>query len=286
LFWLNYRLRREVSYPIISLVHHLRSSEPHPALLKSVYRAVERLYLNSVDGFVFNSHTTRRVVSGLLRRRRPHLVAQPGGDRLRSRLRPGELQRRSRQPGPLRVLFVGSLIRRKAPHVLLAALRQLPTGYAVATFAGAKADMTYAAELRKQAGGLPVIFAGHLNDAQLAAAMRRSHILVLPSEYEGYGIAYLEGMGFGLPAIGTQAGAARELISHGQNGYLIPPGDAGALANHLRRLQRDRRSLLRLSQAARKRYEQHPTWQSSMARIERFLSTYNEKHPLTSLEEK
>ncbi|HEY6073009.1 MAG TPA: hypothetical protein VIV15_06315, partial [Anaerolineales bacterium] len=45
--------------PVISLVHHLRSSEERPAWQNSFYRMVEKKYLRSVDGFIYNSQTTR-----------------------------------------------------------------------------------------------------------------------------------------------------------------------------------------------------------------------------------
>jgi glycosyltransferase involved in cell wall biosynthesis len=278
LFLLNEKLRRAGDYPIISIVHHLRSSEQHPALLRAVYRAIERRYLRSMDGFVFNSRTTKGVVQHMVGSRQPYVVARPAGDRLHPRISAAQIAKRARQGEKLRVLFVGSLIRRKAPHVLLEALRQLPLGIVSVTLAGDAPDAAYARQLRKLAAGLDVKFAGHLRDAQLAAAMRTSQVLALPSSYEGYGIAYLEGMGFGLPAIGTRAGAADELITHGENGFLIQPGDSAALASYLRRLQGDRNLLLRMSKAVRQRYEKHPTWQESMARIADFLSAYNENH--------
>src|SRR6266498_80450 len=53
-------------YPVISLVHHLRCSELRPQWQNVFYRAVEKQYLNSVDGYIFNSMTTRDIVSGLL----------------------------------------------------------------------------------------------------------------------------------------------------------------------------------------------------------------------------
>ncbi|HEY4693708.1 MAG TPA: hypothetical protein VIH16_09740, partial [Bellilinea sp.] len=48
LFWLNGWLRPRVNYPLIGIVHHLRSSENHPGYLRSFYRAVERRYLKSL----------------------------------------------------------------------------------------------------------------------------------------------------------------------------------------------------------------------------------------------
>ncbi len=50
LFWLNARLRRRVDYPVLAIVHHLRSSEPRAVWANWFYRWVERRYLSSVDG--------------------------------------------------------------------------------------------------------------------------------------------------------------------------------------------------------------------------------------------
>ncbi|HRK89012.1 MAG TPA: hypothetical protein PK152_07750, partial [Anaerolineales bacterium] len=58
--------RRPHPYPIVSLVHHLRCSELRPKWQNDLYRVVEKKYLQSVDGFIFNSETTRGVVRGLL----------------------------------------------------------------------------------------------------------------------------------------------------------------------------------------------------------------------------
>jgi glycosyltransferase involved in cell wall biosynthesis len=98
-----------------------------------------------------------------------------------------------------------------------------------------------------------------------------SHLLVVPSFHEGFGIAYLEGMGFGLPAIATTRGGAAEIITHGENGFLVPPGDPGGLADILRRVLGDRDLLASLSLAALRRYEQQPTWQETAEQVRDFL---------------
>ena len=97
------------------------------------------------------------------------------------------------------------------------------------------------------------------------------HLLAVPSTYEGYGIVYLEGMGFGLPAVATTAGAAGEIITHGVDGFLVPPGDAPALAQCLRCLAGDRPLLTALSLAARRRYLAQPTWEQTAGQIRDFL---------------
>jgi glycosyltransferase involved in cell wall biosynthesis len=101
--------------------------------------------------------------------------------------------------------------------------------------------------------------------------LARAHVLAVPSEYEGFGIVYLEGMSFGLPAIAGAHGAAREIVAAGENGYLVAPHDAVTLAMHLAELGRDRDRLTQMSLAARARFLAQPRWSESMAHIRRTL---------------
>jgi glycosyltransferase involved in cell wall biosynthesis len=101
--------------------------------------------------------------------------------------------------------------------------------------------------------------------------LKQAHVLVVPSSYEGFGIVYLEGMCFGLPAIGTTAGAANEIITDAMDGFLIDPENAKELAERLNVLN-DRRDLLtRMSLAARKRYLRQPKWEETAHGIREFL---------------
>ena len=276
LFALNTRLRGQVDYPILSIVHHLRSSEDRPAWQNALYRAVERRYLQSVDGFVFNSETTRAVVEGLAGADRPAMVAYPAGDRFGSPLDAAAITARASAPGPLRVMFVGNLIPRKGLHTLLDALARLPNGtWRLEVVGRTDADPAYTRAIRRQvkrAGpGEAVTLTGPLPDAELAARLAQSDVLAVPSSYEGFGIVYLEGMAFGLPAIATTAGAAAEIVADGVDGFLIPPGDSAALATRLAALAADRARLATMSLAARARFDRHPTWEDSGARIHGFM---------------
>src|SRR5512139_1656964 len=67
-------------YPVISLIHHLRCSELRPKWQNIFYRAIEKKYLQSVDGFIFNSRTTERVVNRLVESSKPSIVAYPPTD--------------------------------------------------------------------------------------------------------------------------------------------------------------------------------------------------------------
>ena len=98
-------------------------------------------------------------------------------------------------------------------------------------------------------------------------------MLVVPYSYEDYGIVYLEGMCFGLPAIGTTTGAASEIISNGVDGFLVEPENVEELADRLKRLDMNRELLIRMSLAARQRYLRQPNWEETAHRIREFLQS-------------
>lgn len=274
LVWLNRFLRGR--YPLYSIVHHLRASEARPAWQNLFYRAVEQQYLRSVDGFIFNSETTRAAVEALVGQDRRAVVAHPAGDHLGVTLSESAVALRAHAPGPLRVLFIGNLIPRKNLPVLLSALAQLPRGQWHLTLVGSlTADAAHARVVQKQIADLrltdSVTLRGALPEALLIDELKRAHVLAVPSQYEGFGIVYLEGMACGLPALAGANGAAHEIIAEGVNGFLIAPDDAERLAAHLRRLMEDRSALEVLSRAALARFRAHPTWAQSAERVRAFL---------------
>ncbi|HXF86148.1 MAG TPA: glycosyltransferase family 4 protein [Anaerolineales bacterium] len=272
LIWAN---QGKHPYPIVSLVHHLRCSEQRPAWQNWFYRFVEKKYLQSVDGFIFNSKTTQNVVHGLIGDGKPSLVAYPPTDRFGEVMSEDEIRQRA-QSQELRILFLGNVIHRKGLHTLLRSLVNLKSKVRVDVVGGLNAEPRYANRIRALIATYHlssyVFLHGVLDREPLIEKFRHAHVLVVPSSYEGFGIAYLEGMGFGLPAIGTTAGAAREVITHGENGYLIEPDDATSLTNYLDELARNRDLLVRLSMNAVKRYRSQPKWEATAGRIRAFLS--------------
>ena len=75
---------------------------------------------------------------------------------------------------------------------------------------------------------------GHRDDIETCLA--GMDLFVLPSLNEGMGRALIEAMAAGLPVIASRVGGIPAVISHERTGLLVPPGDAGALAEALRRL--------------------------------------------------
>jgi len=264
-------------YPIVSLVHHLRCSELRPKWHNDLYRVVEKKYLQSVDGFIFNSQTTKGVVNRLIGNSKPEVVAYPPADRFGEAISEKEIKTRA-TCDPLKILFLGNIIERKGLHTLLNALLILPPSSFILDIVG---SLSSEPEYTKQIQGFItknnlsslVFLHDSLDNEPLKQKLQQSHILIVPSSYEGFGIVYLEGMAFGLPAIGTTTGAAGEIIEPGKTGYLIEPNDSAVLASHISSLAQDRALLTQLSLNARMRYIQQPSWNETAGQIRAFLQS-------------
>jgi len=262
-------------YPIISLVHHLRSSEFRPKWKNAIYRMVEKKYLQSVDGFIFNSQTTEKVVNSLIEDSMPSVLAYPPTDRFGDPISETEIIERAKS-NPLRILFLGNVINRKGLHTLLDALLILhPSQFILDIVGSLTSEPDYAKQMQEYvaANNLSsfILFHNSLNKEPLIEKLRQAHVLVVPSSYEGYGIVYLEGMCFGLPAIGTTAGAASETINDGIDGFLIESGNVDSLAHRLKLLHEKREVLIRMSLAARERYLRQPRWEETAHEIRAFI---------------
>jgi glycosyltransferase involved in cell wall biosynthesis len=204
------------------------------------------------------------------------VIAHPGGDRLGSPLKESEIIARVRQGGPLRLVFLGHVIPRKGLDGLLAALTALSSrSWELFVIGNLETDPVHVAKIRQHisASGLEnkVQLLGSVSDAELAQLLTNSHVMAMPFSYEGFGIVYLEGMAYGLPGLACRSGGAGEIVRHGETGYLLEPGDIAGLVILLEWLMENRNELLNLSLAARRCFDEFPTWEQTAAKIRDFL---------------
>jgi glycosyltransferase involved in cell wall biosynthesis len=147
-----------------------------------------------------------------------------------------------REPGdPFELLFVGRLVRRKGVDVLLRAISFLSDPRLRVRIVGGGPEKP---ALQEQATRLGirerVTFEGVVDSDRIDAVFTRSDALVLPAivtetgETEGLGVVLIEAMGYGKPVIATSAGGIVDVVSDGETGLLVPPGDAPALADAIR----------------------------------------------------
>jgi glycosyltransferase involved in cell wall biosynthesis len=90
----------------------------------------------------------------------------------------------------------------------------------------------------------------HYERSELLATLPGQQVLLLPSYAEGASLALIEGMAAGLAPVATAVGSAPDLLTDGENGLLIAPGDALALRAAVDRLTRDGALLARLREQA------------------------------------
>ncbi len=143
------------------------------------------------------------------------------------------------------IVCAGVLIPLKGVHILLDAFARLAPLHPGSRLwvVGRPENRDYAAQLEQQARDLGiaarVTFVGGVPQAELARTMARARVLAIPSLSEGLGRVVVEAMMVGTPVVGSRVGGIPDLIEHGVNGLLVPPGDARALAGALRRVLED-----------------------------------------------
>lgn len=125
---------------------------------------------------------------------------------------------------PLRLLFVGTVLRRKGIGILLEAMRRLPPGMAELTIIGPMADAREL--LHKQSRYCRYIsFTPH---EALANHYRQADLFVFPSLLDSWAQTVLEAMACGTPAIVSERTGARDAVEQG-GGWVIPANDPQAL---------------------------------------------------------
>jgi glycosyltransferase involved in cell wall biosynthesis len=265
---INERFRRSSDIPIVSIVHHLTCLAERRPSRAARHRVLEQRYLRSVDGFVFNSWATRGSVRSLV----PDAdgaVAHPGKEHVAP-----DVSSRRDLDGQLRVLYLGNILPHKGLDVLLRAIASLPRSSACLDVVGAPLDPAYLLAVGNvvASGGLGdvVRFHGRLSNAERDKVMRSCDVLVLPSYHEGYGLVIVEAMASGLPVIAPASGGAREIVSHGREGYLVGGGDTEGIANGLRSLF-DPALKATMSERARRRFDRLPSWRTEMERARAYL---------------
>jgi glycosyltransferase involved in cell wall biosynthesis len=135
--------------------------------------------------------------------------------------------------GKVSFLFLGKIGERKGAFDLISAFAALPLGHreqAELVIAG-DGEGTKARKTIEQLGLTEsVTILDWVDERQRDELLARANVFVLPSYNEGLPMAMLEAMGWGLPVITTPVGGIPELISTGENGLLVTPGNIEQLS--------------------------------------------------------
>jgi glycosyltransferase involved in cell wall biosynthesis len=243
---------------LVSLVHHPLADETGLGAATSAHlRLLETEALRRVRGVVVTSRfTASRLGSFDVPAERVRAVL-PGTD-------PASPASGPPSGAPPRLLCVGSFSPRKGQDVLVRALERIRDLEWTCVFAGSlERDRPYADVVRNAIGrsGLAdrLELLGELDAATLDGAYATASLFVLPSYYEGYGMALAEALARGLPIVSTTGGAIPWTVPR-DAGVLVEPGDDRRLAQVLGDLLKDEAERERLAAAARRHAAALPTW--------------------------
>jgi len=165
------------------------------------------------------------------------------------------------------VLFAGRLATNKGLSDLIKAMSILDYNDSDLVLMGA--DMGLSNDLKKEAKSMNVRthIIGHVDDILYRSALSAAEVMVLPSEYEAFGIVLLEAAAAETPVIGTRVGGIPEAMSDGENGFLVDYKNPNMLAERLSELLADENLCKRMGENGRE-FSSDFSWSSIVNQIE------------------
>ena len=175
------------------------------------------------------------------------------------------------------LLTLATLTRRKAHDVLIDALAQLNHLSWTARFAGGmEFDPEWVSLLKNKVAKhrleQRIIFVGSATNS--AAEYAAADLFVLPSLFEGYGMAFAEALSFGLPIIAARAGAVPDLVPESA-GILVAPNDATALAAALQKILTNKTLHQQFQAGAQTAAKNLPCWADTARAVALLLQQHN-----------
>lgn len=172
-----------------------------------------------------------------------------------------------------RVIYVGRLIEYKHIDDLLVAFSKIKTD-AELFIVGVGPERKNLEELAIKLGiSDRTTFTGFVDDKRKVELLKSSHVLVLPSTVEGFGIALVEAMASGTPTISADISALREVVEGGRAGILFAPRDKGDLQAKLEQLLRDEGLQREISRKGYDLVKEKYSWEEIAKRAESVIKS-------------
>jgi len=196
-------------------------------------------------------------------------VIHPGVDAVRHRPDPAA------RTGTPSFLYLGRLRRYKGVETAVRAL-----GLARATRPDLILDIAGTGDYRgrlesvvRELGLVEAVrFHGFVTEVEKLRLLQSTWANIFPSPKEGWGITIIEAAASGTPSLASDSPGLRDSVRHGETGYLVPHGDAGALAARMLELAGAPDLVARLGAQAR-RFAERLTWESAVELTEAHLLT-------------
>lgn len=149
--------------------------------------------------------------------------------------------------------FLGRLVPQKNPLLLVDILKAMrPLNATLSIIGGGPLEAKLRSRIEQEGLGGQVVMHGECSRADALRLASSCRVLVLPSLWEGHPIVLLEAMHLGIPVVASAVSGSDEIISHDENGYLVPVHDAAGYADALARLLIDDGKRQAISRKARR----------------------------------
>ena len=170
------------------------------------------------------------------------------------------------------VLFAGRLATNKGLSDLISAMELIDHEYVDLVITGA--DMGLGKKLEKEASekGVKMHRLGHIDDETYRSVLAAAEMLVLPSEYEAFGIVLLEAAAAETAVIGTNVGGIPEAMSPNSNGLIVEYNDVPNLSKSIATLLEDEKMCKEMGLAGRI-WSQNFSWESIVSDLEKEYSS-------------
>ena len=165
------------------------------------------------------------------------------------------------------VLFAGRLATNKGLSDLISAMNLVNKESVDLVITGA--DMGLGKQLEKEASekGVRMHRLGHIDDETYRSVLAAAELLVLPSEYEAFGIVLLEAAAAETAVIGSNVGGIPEAMSPGKNGLIVEYNDIDNLSRSIATLLEDQKMCREMGLAGRL-WAQNFSWDSILKELE------------------
>ena len=175
----------------------------------------------------------------------------------------------TRAERPLRVLYVGQLHYRKGLRYLARAVQEFSAEQVECRVVGPDFGLSGVSDVL---GSERFIKTGTKKGSDLLLEYAEADVFVLPSLEEGFGLVVLEAMRAGLPVIITSAVGAKDFVTDGVEGWVVPPADPEALREKIRWMQLHPNERQAMRRAAAERARAAGGWAASARRLVEALS--------------
>jgi len=244
--------------PLVVSTHYHPADREEPTLKRGLLRVEDMLFgvaaYRRASAIVVETEIEARLVREFAPADRIHIIP-PGidlaewSDSAPSAAPPADLPERY-------FVFVGRVASNKGLPLLFEALARIPAGPERIPLLLMGPDWGQRQRLEGEARRLGlepwVRWIGPVEDRRLwRTIVRRATAVVLPSEWEAFGMVLAEAMAAGTPVVATAVGGIPEVLEQGRSGRLVPYGDPSALAEALRAVRNDPETTRRLVERGR-----------------------------------